>query len=111
MDTSYARDHVEAFNDAVTTGDWQSFADHFAEGAILEFVGPPVGPFTGRDAILKAYVEHPPDDTIEIRGPVAVKGAELVVPYRWRSTGATGTMLITVQSNEVSHLTVTFDDP
>jgi hypothetical protein len=108
---SYAQEHVDAFNDAVRTGDWNSFTDRFTEDAILEFVGPPVGPFAGRAAILKAYVDDPPDDTIEICGPVIVNGTELAVPYRWTATGATGTMLITVLANEVSHLTVTFDEP
>jgi steroid Delta-isomerase len=106
---SYAEDHVDAFNHAVRTGDWKSFSDRFAEAAVLEFVGPPVGPFIGREAILNAYTASPPDDTIEIHGPVVVNGAELVVPYMWRTTGATGTMLITVHSSQVAHLTVTFD--
>jgi steroid delta-isomerase len=89
---SYAQDHVDAFEDAV-----------------LEFIGPPFGPFIGRAAILDAYIENPPDDTLEINGPVVVNGAELVVPYRWKTTGATGTMLMTAQSDEIAHLTVTFD--
>jgi len=106
---SYAQDHVDAFNQAVRTGGWSSFADRFAEDAVLEFIGPPVGPFIGRTAILEAYIESPPDDTIEIDGSVVVKGAELVVPYRWKATGATGTMVITVRSGAIGHLTVTFD--
>ena len=106
---SYAHDHVDAFNHAVMTGGWPSFADRFAEDAVLEFVGPPVGPFVGRAAILDAYLENPPDDTIEISGPVVVDGAEFVVPYRWTTTRATGTMRFTVRSSETAHLTVTVD--
>jgi steroid Delta-isomerase len=106
---SYAQEHVDAFNQAVRTGGWTSFADRFAEDAVLEFIGPPVGPFIGRAAILEAYNESPPDDTIEMNGPVVVKGAELVVPYRWQSTGATGTMVIIVRADVIGHLTVTFD--
>lgn len=106
---SYAVDHVDAFNHAVRAGDWKSFTNRFAEDAVLEFVGPAVGPFIGRAAILDAYTANPPDDTIEIHGPVIANGAELVVPYKWTMTGATGTMFITVHSNEVAHLTVTFD--
>ena len=106
---SYAQDHVDAFNQAVRTGGWNSFADRFAEDAVLEFVGPPVGPFIGRAAIRNAYSKNPPDDTIEISGCVVLNGAELVVPYRWKRTGATGTMLIASRSDEVVRLTVTFD--
>lgn len=106
---SYAEDCVDAFNRAVATGVWDSFADRFADDAVLEFVGPPVGPFIGRAAILGAYNEHPPDDTIAIDGPVVVDGAKLVVPYRWTTTGATGTMLMTLRSDEIAYLTVTFD--
>ena len=109
MVVSYAVDHVDAFNHAVRGGDWKSFTDRFADDAVLEFVGMPVGPFVGRAAILHAYVENPPDDTIAIHGPVVLNGAELVVPYKWTTTGATGTMLITLRSNEVAHLTVMFD--
>jgi hypothetical protein len=106
---SYAQEHVDAFNRAVTAGDWKPFVDRFAESAVLEFVGPPVGPFVGRVAILDAYTEHPPDDTIEITGPVVVNGADLVVPYKWTTSGATGTMVISVQSDEITHLRVAFD--
>jgi hypothetical protein len=106
---SYAEDHVDAFNQAVRTGDWSSFADRFAEDAVLEFVGPPVGPFIGRAAILGAYIESPPHDTIEMNGPVVVKGAELVIPYRWNATGSTGTMIMIMRSDTIEYLTVTFD--
>jgi hypothetical protein len=106
---SYGEDHVDAFNHAARTGAWSSFADRFAENAVLEFVGPPVGPFTGRDAILDAYIENPPDDTIHIRGPVLVNGPELVIPYQWDATGATGTMYMTAQSGKIERLTITFD--
>jgi hypothetical protein len=46
---------------------------------------------------------------MEISGPVELNGAELVVPYRWKTTGATGTMVIAVRSDEVAHLTVKFE--
>jgi hypothetical protein len=106
---SYGEDHVAAFNHAVRTGAWRSFTQRFAENAVLEFIGPPVGPFIGRDAILDAYIENPPDDTIQIAGAVVVDGPEVVIPYRWDATGATGTMFITRQSDKVEHLTITFD--
>jgi ketosteroid isomerase-like protein len=45
---------VEAFNEGVRTGDWSSLVELFTDDAELEFVGIPVGPFHGRDAIAAA---------------------------------------------------------
>ncbi|HEX3226015.1 MAG TPA: nuclear transport factor 2 family protein [Gaiellaceae bacterium] len=55
---------VEAFNDGVRTGDWSALLALFAEDAVLEFEGIPVGPFVGREAIAEAYRSMPPDDEI-----------------------------------------------
>ncbi|HEX7132740.1 MAG TPA: nuclear transport factor 2 family protein [Iamia sp.] len=105
-----ADDHVSAFNAAVRSGDWDTFSARFASDATLAFVGPPVGPFTGRDAIAAAYAAQPPDDTISIIGDVLVEGDETVVPYRWDTTGATGTMRLTEASDTLlARLVVTFD--
>jgi steroid Delta-isomerase len=38
-------------------------------GAELEFVGIPVGPFVGRDAIGEAYRTQPPDDELVLLEP------------------------------------------
>jgi steroid Delta-isomerase len=55
---------VAAFNEGVRTGDWAALVALFADDAELEFVGIPVGPFRGRDAIAEAYRTQPPDDEI-----------------------------------------------
>jgi hypothetical protein len=55
---------VAAFNEGVRTGDWAPLVALFAEDAVLEFDGIPVGPFHGRDAIAEAYRTMPPDDEI-----------------------------------------------
>jgi steroid delta-isomerase len=102
-------EHVLRFNTAVETGNWTNFTDRFAEDASLEFVGPPVGPFNGRTAILEAYTGHPPDGKIELDGPVVVDSDELVVPYRWAGTGATGPMRVTERAGRIARLVVTFD--
>ena len=90
-------------------GDWIEFTDRFTEDAVLEFVGPPVGPFTGRAAIREAYALHPPDDKIELDGPVVADSNELVVPYRWARTGANGTMRVTERAGRIVRLVVTFN--
>jgi len=102
-------EHVRLFNNAVESGIWTSFVEQFAEDAVLEFVGPPVGPFTGRAVIRDAYVHNPPDDKIDLDGPVGIDSAELVVPYKWVSTGATGTLRVTERAGRIVRLVVTFD--
>jgi steroid Delta-isomerase len=102
-------EHVLRFNVAVDTGDWSQFTDRFAEDASLEFIGPPIGPFTGREAIHRVYALHPPDDKIELYGPVVADFEELVVPFRWARTRATGTMRVTEQSGQIARLVVTFN--
>jgi steroid Delta-isomerase len=82
--SSLLRRQVEGFNQGVRTGDWAPMLELFHEDAELEFVGIPVGPFAGRDAIGEAYRSQPPDDEIVVlvdRGDTAVyawsKDAEL----------------------------------
>jgi len=56
--------HVERFNAGVVTGDFGPLVGLFAEDAILDFAGIPVGPFEGREAIAEAYATQPPTDTM-----------------------------------------------
>jgi steroid Delta-isomerase len=56
--------HVANFNEGVRTGDWSALLGLLTDDAELEFVGIPVGPFRGRDAIGAAYAAQPPDDEI-----------------------------------------------
>jgi hypothetical protein len=55
-------EHVDRFNAAVGSGDFGPMLELFTDDAALEFVGVPVGPFEGREAIAAAYREQPPDD-------------------------------------------------
>jgi steroid delta-isomerase len=106
---SYLAEHVRVFNAAVDNGDWNDFVARFADDAVLDFVGPPVGPFVGRNAIYDAYCQSPPDDRIDIDGPATIEADELVVPYRWHTTGATGLMRFTRRDGRIARLVVTFD--
>lgn len=99
--------YVRAFNDAVVTGSLDQFVCFFSDDAVMEFHGPPVGPFTGRDAIELAYREKPPTDTIELAGDTSAEGDVVVAPYRWRATGETGTMRFA--DGKVTWLSVSFD--
>ena len=102
-------EHVRIFNAAVTSNDWSAFVATFDEDGIVEFVGPPVGPFIGRAAIAAAYAQNAPDDTIALAGPVREDGDETIVPYRWHTTGATGTMRATTPAGLITRLVITFD--
>lgn len=101
---SRTADHVTAFNQAVTTGDWATFATRFAENAVMSFVQVPVGPFEGRTAIAAAYRENPPTETMTL-----LEDKEELARFRW-SGGGTGSMeLRWAPDGAVQALTVSFD--
>jgi steroid Delta-isomerase len=102
-----AGEHVEAFNAAVRSGDFAEFVRRFHPDAVMTFVGPPAGPFTGRAEIAAAYAEQPPDDTMEIRS-VSLDGDTEVTAFQW-SRGDTGTMRIRRRDGLITDLTVIFD--
>jgi hypothetical protein len=101
---SRTTDHVAAFNHAVTTGDWDTFSERFADDASMSFVGVPAGPFQGRTAIARAYRENPPTETMTVEGPDGD-----TVKFRWAG-GGTGTMELSwAPDGTVQGLTVSFD--
>jgi steroid Delta-isomerase len=101
---SRTTDHVDAFNRAVTTGDWDTFSERFADDASMSFVGVPAGPFHGRTAIAQAYRENPPTETMTVEGPDGD-----TVKFRWAG-GGTGTMELSwAPDGTVQGLTVSFD--
>jgi steroid Delta-isomerase len=76
---SLLSDYVERFNAGVRTGEWEPMLELVAPDAELEFVGIPVGPFVGRDAIGEAYRVQPPDDELVL---LERRGDESAV-YSW----------------------------
>ncbi len=97
-------EHVEAFNEAVDSGDWDAFAERFASDARMEFVGVPAGPFEGRAAIAAAYRASPPTETM-----VVLTDDDPTVRFQWAS-GDTGTMQFSwTETGQVQSLQVTFD--
>lgn len=55
---------MSRLNVGIRTGDWEPMLELLAEDCELEFVGIPVGPFHGRQAIGAAYRAQPPDDEL-----------------------------------------------
>lgn len=76
--------HVAAFNRAVLGRDFGDFLAGFADDAVMRFENVPgagVLAYEGRIAYAAAYAEQPPDDQIEIVGPVIQAGSETVIPF------------------------------
>jgi steroid Delta-isomerase len=107
MSEAQARAHVERFNAAVTGGDWSALVATLHPDAQMSFVGPPVGPFVGRDAIAAAYAANPPDDTMHIRA-VRVDGAVEVVAFEW-TRGGRGELEIERAGDLITRLRIRFD--
>jgi hypothetical protein len=108
--THQVEDHAAGFAEAVATGRWTAFAERFAEDGEMQFVGVPVGPFSGRAAIAAAYGADPPREPLTLTGPVTTEGADAVVPFRWVESGGTGTMRLRFGATGlVERLVVAFD--
>jgi hypothetical protein len=76
---SLLTDYVERFNAALRSGDWEPMLELLTPDAELEFVGIPVGPFAGREAIGEAYRAQPPDDELVLLDRID----ELSAVYAW----------------------------
>jgi RimJ/RimL family protein N-acetyltransferase len=74
-------EYVARHNQGVRTGDWEALGELLAEDAVLEFEGIDIGPFAGRDAIVAAYTERPPDDEVRVLSVDA--GDPVVARYAW----------------------------
>jgi steroid Delta-isomerase len=99
--------HVAAFNVAVESGEWDRFADRFAADAVMRFTNASAGPFQGRAAIARGYVEQPPDEAMRVLDISSAEGID-TIRFAWAS-GATGTMELTWQGQLVAALVITFD--
>ena len=99
--------HVAAFNAAVLSGDWGSFAGRFTPDATMRFTGVPGPPVTGRAGIARAYGEQPPTDTLTVR-EVDSAGPADTVRFTW-DRGGSGVMRLTWQDRLISGLDVSFD--
>jgi steroid Delta-isomerase len=103
-------EHVKRFNAAVRSGDFGPMLENFADDATMAFEGVPVGPFAGRDAIVAAYREQPPDDELDVLD-VRQDGDTVVAGCAWRREPdvRAGELRLTVESGRISRIVVTFD--
>jgi RimJ/RimL family protein N-acetyltransferase len=104
-------DYVGDHNECVRAGDWSSFGAWFADDAELVFEGVPVGPFVGREAIVAAYREQPPDDQV-LTFAVAESHGEVTALYGWLATpnDVSGRMIMTPAGERIGRLRVTFEE-
>ncbi|GAB4051472.1 nuclear transport factor 2 family protein [Catellatospora paridis] len=103
------RTHIDSFNAAVRGGGWTDFSATFADDAVMAFVGVPVGPYVGREAIAEAYRERPPVDTITVTSVRTLAPDTASALFRWDS-GGTGSMTVRWFRGSVAELTVVFDE-
>jgi len=99
--------HAAAFNAAVHSGDWTAFARRFTPNATMHFTDVPIGPFTNRGEIARAYTQQPPAETLTITSTDST-GPVDTVRFTWAS-GGTGTMQLTWQGPLISSLIISFD--
>ena len=102
---SYA--HIDRFNAAVSGGDWSPVLATLHPDAVMTFVGVPVGPFVGRDAIAEAYATNPPDDTMRALD-VRSEGPADIVRFEW-TRGGTGTLTLHRDADQITGLAIRFD--
>jgi len=103
-------EHVERFNEAVRTGDYEPMLAAFAPDAEMAFEGVPAGPFVGREAIAAAYARQPPDDEVVLLGEPRVDADTTESDYAWKSEGSrAGRMILTARDGQIARLVVTFE--
>ena len=112
MDETLLEAHVERFNAAVRSGDYEPMLAAFAPDAEMAFKGAPAGPFTGRDAIAAAYAATPPTDEVRLLGSVRKEDGATVADYAWAAEGVrAGRMLLSARDGLITRLVVTFEPP
>ena len=112
MDETLLEAHVERFNAAVRSGDYEPMLAAFAPDAEMAFEGAPAGPFTGRDAIAAAYAATPPTDEVRLLGSVRKEDGATVADYAWAADGVrAGRMLLSARDGLITRLVVTFEPP
>lgn len=104
-------DHVDDFNAGVRNGDFSRMLERFADDAVLEFEGVPVGPFHGRGQIAAAYRERPPDDELVLLDGAEADGVA-IARYAWAKTRErlAGRIHLTPAEGRIARLVVTFEE-
>jgi RimJ/RimL family protein N-acetyltransferase len=103
-------EYVARHNAGVRDGEWGLLGECFADEAVLEFEGAAVGPFAGREAIVAAYEQRPPDDEVRILD-AEEEGDTVVARYAWAADPArqAGTLRLAREGDTIARLVVSFE--
>ena len=110
-DVDFLYEYVARHNLGMRSGDWEALAECFADDAVLEFEGVPMGPFIGRETIVAAYRQRPPDDEVRILDADRVDGV-VVAGYAWAAEPArqAGRLRLRPRDGLIERLVVTFEE-
>ena len=97
--------HVELFNDAVRTGDYDAYLATFADDAVMRFDSVPLGPFHGRTAIAEIYASRPPSDTMALIDMEEIGQDAVKASFEW-DAGGTGQMFLRWADGRLTELAV-----
>ena len=97
--------HVELFNAAVSSGDYDPFLATFAENAVMRFDDFAIGPFVGRGAIAEAYATQPPSDTMALIGMQVVDADAVSAAFEW-DAGGTGRIYLRFDGGQVVEVAI-----
>ena len=100
--------HVELFNAAVSSGNYDPFLATFAEDAVMRFDDFPLGPYVGRSAIAEAYATQSPSDTMALIGMEVVGPNAVTAAFEW-DAGGTGGIYLRFHDGQVVELAIAFD--
>ncbi len=109
--TSLAAEHVASFNAAVAAGSFGAFVECFSDQAVMRFENVPGAgslEFSGRAAIAEAYRTQPPDDQIELSGPVEQTDEDVVIPFVWARDRSPGVMHLRIEHGRIEQMRVIF---
>lgn len=100
--------YFAAHNHGVRSGDFSALGPLFAEDAILSFHGLPIEPVHGRDAIVQAFTEHPPDDELVLVESCTDDTGHQIASYRWKDTPdrTGGSLCALIRDELIQHLEV-----
>ncbi len=106
--TLLLHEYVARHNAGVRDGDWEALGERLADDAVLELEGIDTGPLAGREAIVAAYRERPPDDELRVLR-VEEDGPTVAAGYAWSATpeAEAGTLRLTHDDGLITRVVVT----
>jgi RimJ/RimL family protein N-acetyltransferase len=109
-DVDLLYEYVARHNQGVRTGDWEALGECLADDACLEFDGVEVGPFAGREEIVAAYRERPPDDEVRIlSAEPSADGVDAAYSWTAAPENPAGRMLLTLRDSTIARLVVSLE--